>query len=805
MRRLLALGATLALLVVIQTAAAAPPQKIGYQGVLRDEEGVVVPDGYYGMAFRIYDGPTGGLALWTEIQSLPVENGVFNVLLGDVQPIDLPFDAPYWLAIQIGANPEMIPRVELVSVPYAYRALYVDGAGADEDWVIDGDDIYRLDGSVGIGSTPRGEVAPEGPEGDTERAVDRGLNRLYVRGANQKVIHSALWDTDDEGDGRAAIYAYRSREVPSPGIGYAHWATNNAITGYNAFGDEYTFGVAGYTWYDEQRTGGVLGSKYDGTVWAALGYEDEFQIDWGIYTPNDARVGGFVMPVGAINGYVLTCDGDGAGTWQPGGGGGGGIYGAGTADFIAKFTGETAIGDSDIYNADGAVGIGTTSPDASLDIERADEGAALEVVSSYSGPIGHLVKFERTGMVQPSDDVLALEVPPTASDSSQFIECRRGGVQFAVGADGSITAEGDATVGGDATVEGAASLIGGAVITNGASISGSATITGGAGITGGVTISDGAVITGGVDIADGALITEGATIDGDLRLVGGLDVQSANDRGGAFRTGFQSDLTRVVRAEYTATGEYDAVAVFGRSAPADYYGIGGSFEGGFRGISGVVFPTGTETYNGVHGRVSGGSGTNHGVHGHAFGTGVNRGVYGYAGGSDESYAGYFAGDTHVTGTLTKAAGAFKIDHPLDPDNMYLYHSFVESPDMKNVYDGIVELDFVGEAWVVLPDWFEELNRDFRYQLTPLGAPAPNLYIAQEIMSNQFRIAGGDPGLRVSWLVTGIRKDAYAEANRIPVEEMKPAAEQGRYLHPSLHGAPEQLGVDYQEEKAAGGQ
>jgi hypothetical protein len=70
----------------------------------------------------------------------------------------------------------------------------------------------------------------------------------------------------------------------------------------------------------------------------------------------------------------------------------------------------------------------------------------------------------------------------------------------------------------------------------------------------------------------------------------------------------------------------------------------------------------------------------------------------------------------VDGNLSKAGGSFKIDHPLDPANKYLYHSFVESPDMKNIYEGNVTTDGSGLETVTLPDWFEALNRDSRYQL-----------------------------------------------------------------------------------------
>ena len=105
------------------------------------------------------------------------------------------------------------------------------------------------------------------------------------------------------------------------------------------------------------------------------------------------------------------------------------------------------------------------------------------------------------------------------------------------------------------------------------------------------------------------------------------------------------------------------------------------------------------------------------------------------------YAGYFSGKVHVTGTLSKAGGSFIIDHPLDPANKYLSHSFVESPDMKNIYDGIAVLDADGRADVELPDWFQALNRDFRYQLTCVGAFAP-VYVAEEMHDNRFQIAGG---------------------------------------------------------------
>ncbi|MCC6142724.1 MAG: hypothetical protein IT368_02845 [Candidatus Hydrogenedentes bacterium] len=191
----------------------------------------------------------------------------------------------------------------------------------------------------------------------------------------------------------------------------------------------------------------------------------------------------------------------------------------------------------------------------------------------------------------------------------------------------------------------------------------------------------------------------------------------------------------------------------------------------------------SEGYVGVWGFSSG----RWGVYGRSDGGTNAYGVYGTVASGSGNYAGYFSGNANVTGTLSKGGGSFKIDHPLDPENKFLAHSFVESPDMMNVYNGNVALDAAGEAWVDLPDWFEALNRDFRYQLTSIGGPGPNLYIAEEVTGNRFKIAGGTPGARVSWQVTGIRHDAFANANRIQVEEKKSETQKGHYLHPEAFG------------------
>jgi hypothetical protein len=239
--------------------------------------------------------------------------------------------------------------------------------------------------------------------------------------------------------------------------------------------------------------------------------------------------------------------------------------------------------------------------------------------------------------------------------------------------------------------------------------------------------------------------------------------------------------TTGVWGEVASSGDYArAVVGWATNATGLSYGVWGESSSnigvGVVGKSPSVGVVGSSPGTGVQGVSTSASGT---------------GVYGS--GSSPGWAGYFYGNVQVTGNLTKGGGGFKIDHPLDPANHYLYHSFVESPDMKNIYDGIVTLDANGEAVVTLPEWFSAVNRDVRYQLTCIGGFAP-VYIAEEIQDNQFKIAGGKPGLKVSWQVTGIRQDPYAEQYRMPVEETKSPEERGLYLHPELYGQPETMRV-----------
>ncbi len=167
-------------------------------------------------------------------------------------------------------------------------------------------------------------------------------------------------------------------------------------------------------------------------------------------------------------------------------------------------------------------------------------------------------------------------------------------------------------------------------------------------------------------------------------------------------------------------------------------------------------------------------------------------VYGRAasgGQFSNQYAGLFEGNLRIDYDLSVGGSKnFMIDHPLDPANKFFVHSCVESNDRMNIYNGNIITDANGNATVELPNWFEALNKDFRYQLTVIGQFAQAI-VSQKLSNNRFSIKTDKPNVEVSWQVTGIRNDAYARAYPMQVEVEKPAEEKGTYTHPELYGLP----------------
>ena len=261
-----------------------------------------------------------------------------------------------------------------------------------------------------------------------------------------------------------------------------------------------------------------------------------------------------------------------------------------------------------------------------------------------------------------------------------------------------------------------------------------------------------------------------------------------------------------------------AVLAFGASAPA------GSAKSGTPGVSGtggngdpssaglVGGGDGLDGFGGIgsafdignggsgvfgQGGAAGPQGGTDGIGGNFAGANTSGNVYGdgidaFAG---SGLAGYFQGDIQVTGAISAGTKDFKIDHPLDPANKYLVHASVESSEMTNIYTGNVTTDSQGFATVPLPEWFEALNTDFRYQLTVLAQFAQAI-VAREIQNHEFVIRTNIPHVKVSWQITGVRQDAYAKAHPLAVEEEKDARLRGFYVHPDLYGAPQEKQIEW---------
>ncbi len=274
---------------------------------------------------------------------------------------------------------------------------------------------------------------------------------------------------------------------------------------------------------------------------------------------------------------------------------------------------------------------------------------------------------------------------------------------------------------------------------------------------------------------------------------GGLDTITADNRYVKLKGGTMSNGLTINHAAGSGSSVYglyvtdntsNAIYVTENANWAGIYCVNPS-TGSAWGVSGIA---NSSNGSGITGSSDNGSGVvAKTIDGTALAATVNSGGTGHAA--------VFTGPVDVIGALSKSSGSFKIDHPLDPANKYLSHSFVESPDMMNVYNGNIITDGNGEATVILPGYFQALNRDFRYQLTVIGQFAQAI-IQSEIQNNQFTIKTDKPNVKVSWQVTGIRQDSWANDHRIQVEENKPAKELGTYIYPQGHGQSASKGVNY---------
>jgi hypothetical protein len=286
---------------IVSLYGATIPHLINYNGMLTDDQGNPLNQ-LHDLTFSIYSDSLGGAALWTEAHTaVTIENGLFSLILGSITPVlsSIFDDTVRYLGITVGSDPELSPRIRLTSVGYAYRAERADTAeygfeaqradtasyaiealtsGTDNDWTLSGDSIYRLNGSVGIGTASPG-------------------NKLHITGSESV----PLLNVEQTGSFRAVrVFSQNACAL------WVENAGNHGLRVSNAGGDgihvEQAGGWAGY----------FSGSGY---------FRDSLGI--GTMSPTQeldvagtVQMTGFKMPTDASDGEVLTSNASGVGTWQ---------------------------------------------------------------------------------------------------------------------------------------------------------------------------------------------------------------------------------------------------------------------------------------------------------------------------------------------------------------------------------------------------------------------------------------------------------------------------------------------------------
>ena len=762
------------------------PQGFKYQAVVRNGAGEILANQAIDFRLSIRENAIAGPVAYQETHTANTNQfGLANITVGQGTPATGVFQDIVWgsgpkfleVEVDLTGSFESLGTAELLSVPYA---LY------DGDWTIFGDDMYTLNnGNVGIGtSTPSGKLDIRGSGIDDGALLylsnsDRSHLLDFFPGKDSDPNPFIRWKDSDplrfSTDAGPFGFTELMRISPEGNVGIG---TENPFSKLSVGGQGFTnAGIYGQS--DSIGGIGVYGYAGNSDFTASYGgfFESASPLGTGVYGLG-GKYGGYFQSEGTSSrGIYTTVSGTDAI----------GVYGITTNDGYG-FLNRGGYFISNAIDGTGVMGEATSAVGLNYGgyfTTQGSSGRGILAVSSGLNGIGVKGTSENTGSGSGYGGYFTgagtYGIGVYGQATASVAAANYGGYFKSVGDNGTGAigiAEGTSSIGivGDAIYAGNATNYGGsfgAYGTTGRAISGIAYATSG-------TNYGASIEARGVN---------GRAVYGHASNTAGFNYGGYFDAKGEYGTGIYAIASSNIGSSETYGGYFESTASNGRGV----YGL-------VSGSTGIAV-TGLASYTG--------SGTNYGGYFQASSS-SGRAVYGVASGNfgraimgvatnPGSYAGYFSGNVNVTGTLSKGGGSFKIDHPLDPTNKNLYHSFVESPDMMNIYNGNVTLDEYGAAIVILPDWFEALNMEFRYQLTAIGAPGPNLYISEEISGNRFSIAGGQPGSKVSWQVTGIRHDAFANANRIPVEEMKRPEDRGKYLHPDAFNQPATVGVDYDEE------
>ncbi len=769
----------------ITPAAAQVPPVIQFSNVATDAGGAPLA-GTVEITFSLYNNSQGGEPLWLETQNVtPDSSGHYSVYVGITKPDGVPLTLfssgqAHWLGVQIAGQAEQ-PRVFLVSVPYAMKA---------------------------------GDAATVG-----------GLPASAFMLANSTATTASSRSTGATATGKPS-----STKTSTP--------SNPAVTG---------IGTASYIPMWDSTSDIVNSSLFQNSSQIGIGTTTP-AAPLDVNGKTDIRDTLTLFPKStdnalSVNGSSFKVSSKGLVTFTPTQVFPGTVTGSSTTgSYLPVWTAQTALGTSPIFQSGSNLGIGTATPTGPLDVRTATATFAVSGTTQLAAGIG---VFGFHNSTTGNGIGIAGNSASTSGVGVYGVNTSTAGTGLAVGVAGTTftTAQGVGVFGlasgtsgdgmGVAGQSNSPNGYGGTFLNTDTSGRPSIAVGGLTGASGGIAINGVAVsssLTGQSDLNQrpigvwGDTHTAGGvgvagTVDGGNGVVG-LNIDQTNAAGyfKNFQTSGTAPGVEGITNSAAGYGVYgvstaNGYGVYGQSAggygvyginTASGYGVYGQSNTGVA-ILGACVPSGSNScFNGVAGLNTSTSGAANGVWAltgspegdavYMVNTGGGNLLYGTQsdGGSATFYvqgngSGYFAGNLSVGGSLSKGGGSFKIDHPLDPANKLLSHSFVESPDMMNIYNGNVTTDENARATVELPDYFEALNRDFRYQLTVIGQFAQAI-VDQEVAGNRFAIRTNLPHVKVSWQVTGIRHDAWANAHRIPNEQDKPEGKRGLYLYPELFGA-----------------
>ncbi len=785
------------------TDLSAVPPLVNFTSTLSDINGKPIV-GVTGVTFLLYKDQQGGSPLWMETQTVTTdESGHYSVTLGAASAAGLPtslFPAgeSRWLAVQPHGEIEQ-PRVLLLSVPYALKAgdaSTVGGLPASAFMLANSGATSKRSNAISSPATPaaNGKAGPAANPAVTGKGT---LNYIPLWDSASDIVNSVMFqkssdigistttpaaplDVNGKTDIRDTLTLFPKNTDNTLAVSGTSFKVSS--TGLVTFISGQTFpgtGTGTITGVTTANGSGLTGGGTKGTLnmsIPAAGVTNAMLANSKV-TLNASTAGGLTVP-GAMtlgstytiglktcstnqilqyNGSVWNCASAGAGT----------------------ITGVTAGSD--------LTGGGTTGTvTLNLDTTKVPQLATANTFSgaeTFNGNVG-------IGAAPFSNNYtpLALGGSTTFGTWLSLANTSSGGHTWNFLTAGSGNAEGAGNLGiTDLTGTSTIWLEANANVTQNLTVTGS---DGGSIIDADVQGKNAGAPTPGLRFG-GAISGEGIASN----RVGGTDAFGLD-----FFTEFASRMLIAQDGRVGIGTIHPVYQLEVDSSSNSYAGIftqGGAAPGG----SGQDGSDGIDAYgNSGDGGGEGGSGGLFSGGGSGASGLIGEGIVVF-GGTEEcfitcvpfNYAGDFQGNIFVGGGLYGSAAVTSIDHPTDPANKYLLHSSVQSSDMKDIYDGVATLDASGEAVIQMPEWFGALNRDFRYQLTCIGGFAP-VYIAGEMANNQFKIGGGKEGMKVSWQVTGIRQDAWANAHRTPVELEKPDREKGFYLHPELYGAAEQQGM-----------